>query len=138
MPIQGRVKGSTLFCSFQINIHRSNKLTLLFQLDVLRHTQSSLSCKMSYFWRLFDFFSVALLVEIANTCVSGVAKENIPYPCLINWSTTRFLFIFHLSFWGWHHFLGQIGNSFLKVKVESSFLKGKMETKFQTTHFREP
>ena len=47
-------------------------------------------------------FSVALLVEIANSCVSGVATENILYPCFVNWSTTESLLIFtaHLSFWG--------------------------------------
>ena len=73
---------------------------------------------------LFKFFSVVLLVEIANSCVSGVATENIPYPCF-NWGTTRFhfIFIFYLSFWEWHHFLGLTGNSFLTVRWKQVCLK---------------
>ena len=45
---------------------------------------------------------MALLVEIANSCVSGVATENVLYPCFVNWGTTvsRLMFTFHLSFWG--------------------------------------
>ena len=47
-------------------------------------------------------FSVALLVEIANSCLSGVATENILYPYFANWGTTgsRLIFTFHLRFWG--------------------------------------
>ena len=45
---------------------------------------------------------MALLVEIANSCVSGVATEHVLYPCFVNWGTTvyRLMFTFHLSFWG--------------------------------------
>ena len=47
-------------------------------------------------------FSVALLVEIANSFVSGEATENILYPCFVNWGTAEscLIFTFDLSFWG--------------------------------------
>ena len=55
--------------------------------------------------------SVALLVEIANNCLSGVATESILYPCFVNWGTTgsHLIFTFHL----------RLVNSFLKVRMET-------------------
>ena len=43
---------------------------------------------------------MALLVEIVNSYVSGVATENFLYLCFVNWGTTGVLFTFYLSFWG--------------------------------------
>ena len=41
--------------------------------------------------------SVALLVEIANSFVSGVATENFLYLCFVNWCTTASCLI--VTFW---------------------------------------
>ena len=59
---------------------------------------------------------MALLVEIANSCVSWVAAENNPFSRFVNWSTTGFclIFTFHLSFWDRYV---RLVNSLLKVKV---------------------
>ena len=41
------------------------------------------------------------------------------------------ILIFHLNFWGWHHFLGQIGESFLKVRVKNYLLDDTLDNNTQ-------
>ena len=71
---------------------QQQKLIQYFQQDVIRHTQSSLSCKFS--------ISVALLIEIANSPVPGIDTENILYLFFADWGTAGscLIFTFHLSF----------------------------------------
>ena len=64
---------------------------------------------------------MALLVEIANSCVSGVATENVLYPCFVTGvqlypvSCLLFISVFgvDLTFWV------RLVNSFLKVRMET-------------------
>ena len=100
-------KKINFFYCIQINIRSSNKLYLVFSIVCFRHTQSSLSCRFIVFEAYLNFF-VALLVEIAKSCVSGVATRNILYPCFVNWGTTGscLIFTFYLSFWGLTSFCG--------------------------------